>query len=57
MYDKDNEVKIRNLIKALQVFPMEASVICVDDSSGRESLITYINYDEETNQVILVTGD
>ena len=57
MYDKDNEVKIRNLIKALQMFPMEASVICADDSSGRESLITYINYDEETNQVILVTGD
>ena len=52
-----NEVKIRNLIKALQTFPMDASVICVDDSSGRESLITYINYDEETNQVILVTGD
>ena len=57
MYDKDNEVKVRNLIKALQLFPMEASVMCVDDSSGRESLITYINYDEETNQVILVTGD
>ncbi len=57
MYDKNNEVKIRNLIKALQMFPMEASVICVDDSSGRESLITYVNYDEETNQVILVTGD
>lgn len=57
MYDKNNEVKVRNLIKALQMFPMNASVICVDDSSGRESLITYINYDEETNQVILVTGD
>jgi hypothetical protein len=57
MYDKNNEVKVRNLIKALQMFPMGASVICVDDSSGRESLITYINYDEETNQVILVTGD
>ena len=57
MYDKNNEVKIRNLIKALQMFPMETSVICVDDSSGRESLITYINYDEETNQVILITGD
>ena len=57
MYNKNNEVKIRNLIKALQMFPMDASVICVDDSSGRESLITYINYDEETNQVILVTGD
>ena len=52
-----SEVKIRNLIKALQMFPMEASVMCVDDSSGRESLIVYINYDEETNQVILVTGD
>ena len=52
-----NEVKIRNLIKALQIFPMNASVICVDDSSGRESLITYINYDKETNQVILVIGD
>ena len=57
MYDKNNEVKVRNLIKALQMFPMEASIICVDDSSGRESLITYINYDEETNQVILVMGD
>ena len=57
MYDKDNEVKARNLIKALQLFPMEASVMCVDDSSGRESLITYINYDEEANQVILVMGD
>lgn len=57
MYDKDNEVKVRNLIKALQMFPMDAPVMCVDDSSGRESLITYINYDEETNQVILVTGD
>ena len=57
MYAKDNEVKIRNLIKALQMFPMDASVICEDDSSGRESLITYINYDEETNQVILVMGD
>ena len=57
MYNQNNEVKIRNLIKALQMFPMDASVICVDDSSGRESLITYINYDEETNQVILVTGD
>lgn len=57
MYDKDNEVKVRNLIKALQLFSMDASVICVDDSSGRESLITYINYDEETNRVILVTGD
>lgn len=57
MYNINNEVKIRNLIKALQMFPMEASVICVDDSSGRESLITAINYDEETNQVILVTGD
>ena len=57
MYDKDNEVKVRNLIKALQLFPMEASVMCIDDSSGRESLITSINYDEETNQVILVTGD
>ena len=57
MYNKDNEVKVRNLIKALQMFPMEASVICVDDSSARESLITYINYDEETNQVILVMGD
>ena len=57
MYDKDNEVKVRNLIKALQLFPMEASVMCVDDSSGRESLITYINYDEEANQVILVMGD
>ena len=56
MYDKDNEVKVRNLIKALQMFPMEASIMCVDDSSGRESLITYINYDEETNRVILVTG-
>ena len=52
-----NEIKIRNLIKALQMFPMEASIICVDDSSARESLITYINYDEETNQVILVMGD
>lgn len=57
MYNINNEVKIRNLIKALQMFPMEASIICVDDSSGRESLITDINYDEETNQVILVTGD
>ena len=57
MYDKNNEVKVRNLIKVLQMFPMEASIMCVDDSSGRESLITYINYDEETNQVILVTGD
>lgn len=57
MYNINNEVKIRNLIKALQMFPVEASVICVDDSSGRESLITYINYDEETNQVILVTWD
>lgn len=57
MYNINNEVKICNLIKALQMFPMEASVICVDDSSGRESLITDINYDEETNQVILVTGD
>lgn len=57
MYDKNNEVKIRNLIKALQMFPMEASIMCVDDSSGRESLITYINYDEEANQVILVMGD
>ena len=36
MYDKDNEVKVRNLIKALQLFSMDASVICVDDSSGRE---------------------
>ena len=52
-----NEIKIRNLIKALQMFPMSASVICVDDSSGKESLITYINYDEETNQVILVMED
>ena len=57
MYNKDNEVKVRNLIKALQMFPMEAFVMCIDDSSGRESLITYINYDEETNQVILVIGD
>lgn len=57
MYNKDNEVKVRNLIKALQIFPMDASIKCVDDSSGRESLITYINYNEETNQVILVMGD
>lgn len=57
MHDIHNEVTIRNLIKALQMFPMDAPVICVDDSSGRESLITDINYDEETNQIILVTGD
>ena len=57
MYNINNEVKVRNLIKALQLFPMNASVMCIDDSSGRESLITDINYDEETNQVILVTGD
>ena len=57
MYNINNEVKVRNLIKALQLFPMDASVMCIDDSSGRESLITDINYDEGTNQVILVTGD
>ena len=57
MYNKNNKVKADNLIKALQMFPKDSSVICVDDSSGRESLIVYINYDEEINQIILVTGD
>lgn len=52
----DNEVKIRNLIKALQMFPMEASVICVDDITGRQSSIMYIYYNEETNQIVIETG-
>ena len=47
-------ITVRKLILALQKHPMTAKVIMVNDSSGRESIITGIQYDAENDVVLLV---